>query len=79
MIIHGKRRAVQKSCYPMGFKSQEEWEKHARNRYAQYAWRLLVLDKEINEREYQHMLIRLFLTMRVRGVRLAINDQNTFR
>lgn len=79
MIIGGKQRAVRSSCFPMGFKTQQQWEAHARNQYAHYAWRLLVLDKEIDEREYQHMLIRLFLTMRVRGVKLAITDQNTFR
>lgn len=75
----GKNRLVQKSTFPLGFKTQEEWEKHAGNRYAQYAWRLLVLDKEISETEYQHMQIRLYLAITGRHIALPRRDQNTFR
>lgn len=79
MIIGGKQRAVRSTCFPLGFKNQKEWERYASSKHAQYAWRLLVLDKEIDEKEYQHMLIRLFLTVKVRHINLAIKDQNTLR
>lgn len=79
MVIGGKIKAVQKSCYPLGFSSQEEWERYASSRHAQYAWRLLVLDKEIDETEYRHMQTRLFLTMKLRNIDLARTDQNSMR
>lgn len=76
MIIQGKRRAVQKSTFPLGITSQEQWERHASSRHAQYAWRLLVLDKEIDEDEYQNMQIRLYLTVKLRHIDLPITDKN---
>lgn len=79
MIIGGKQRAVRSSCFPLGFKTQQEWEQHASNRYARYAWRLLVLDKEITEQEYQHMQIRLYLTVTGRHIAVPRRGQNTRR
>lgn len=74
-----KTLSIQKSVYPLGITTPEEWERHARVRANHKVWQMLVIDKEITEEDYGCFLTRLYLNLSARNIQLPAQGQNTFR